>query len=77
MGTFNGIYHIVTWNRHFIINNSKYLHVFASVGKNSHAINQQIKKTPCHISLRITQFGVILFQILNFDKLYDYFQFYI
>ena len=29
------------------------------VGKNSHAINQLIKKTPCHISLMITQFGVI------------------
>ena len=28
MGVFNGIYHIITWNRHFIINNSEYLHLF-------------------------------------------------
>ena len=27
-GVFNGIYHIITWNRHYIINNSKYLHLF-------------------------------------------------
>ena len=26
------------------------------VDKNSHAINQLIRKTPCHISQRITQF---------------------
>ena len=31
MGLFNGIYHIITWNRHFIINNSKYLHLFLYV----------------------------------------------
>ena len=28
MGVFNGIYHIIKWNRHFRINNSKYLHLF-------------------------------------------------
>ena len=28
MGVFNGIYHITTWIRDFIINNSKYLHLF-------------------------------------------------
>ena len=33
MGVFNEIYHIITWNRHFIINNSKYLHLFFFVGK--------------------------------------------
>ena len=50
IGLFNGIYHIITWNRHFIINNSKYLRLFfVFVGKNSHAINQLIKKTHCHI----------------------------
>ena len=27
IGVFNGIYHIITWNRHYIINNSKYLHL--------------------------------------------------
>ena len=28
IGVFNGIYHIITWNMHYIINNSKYLHLF-------------------------------------------------
>ena len=56
MGVFNGIYHIFTWNRHFIINNSKYLHLFLFLLVK---IDQLIKKTPCHISLRITQFGII------------------
>ena len=28
IGVFNGINHIITWNRHYIINNSKYLHLF-------------------------------------------------
>ena len=28
IGVFNGIYHIITWNRHYIINKSKYLHLF-------------------------------------------------
>ena len=31
MGVLNGIYHITTWNRHFIINSSKYLHLFLLV----------------------------------------------
>ena len=28
IGVFNGNYHIITLNRHYIINNSKYLHLF-------------------------------------------------
>ena len=28
IGVFNGIYHIITWNMHYIINNGKYLHSF-------------------------------------------------
>ena len=28
IGVFNGIYHIITRNRHYIINNSNYLHLF-------------------------------------------------
>ena len=31
MGVFNGIYHIITWNRHFIISNSKHLHFISLV----------------------------------------------
>ena len=31
MGVFNGFYHIITWNRHFIINDSEYLHLFLLV----------------------------------------------
>ena len=53
IGVFNGIYHIITWNRHYIINNSKCLY-FTLVGLMNSAEVQHMKHNMILILIMLT-----------------------